>query len=113
MHELSVTEGLLKTVLPAAEAGGATKILEIRLKIGEYSDLLPDCIQSYLDIIAAGTIAEGAKIVTETVPSTARCRACGFTGHIDYHMAKCPACASDDIELLTGREFTVEDLVVE
>ena len=113
MHELSVTEGILKTVLPAAQAGGASKILEIRLKIGEYSDLLPDCIQSYLDIIAEGTIAEGAKIVTETVPAAARCRACGCRGHIDYHMAKCPACGSDDIELLGGREFSVEDIVVE
>ncbi len=113
MHELAITEGILKTVLPAAEQGGAKKILEIRLRIGEFSDIIPDCVQSYLDIIGKGTLAEGAKVVSETVPSTARCRSCGFTGHIDRRFAKCPECGSTDFELLTGREFSVEDLVVE
>ena len=113
MHELSITEGILKTVLPAAEQGGAKRILEIRLRIGEFADVIPECIQSYLDVIAAGTIAEGAKIVAETVPSTARCRSCGFLGHIDHRLAKCPDCGSTDFELLTGREFSVEELACE
>ncbi|MBR5741263.1 MAG: hydrogenase maturation nickel metallochaperone HypA [Firmicutes bacterium] len=113
MHELAITEGILKTVLPAAEQGGAKKILEIRLRIGEFSDIVPECVQAYLDIIGEGTIAEGAKVEWETVPSTVRCRSCGFEGHIDRRSPVCPACGSNDIALLTGREFSVEDLVVE
>lgn len=113
MHELAITESLLKTVLPAAERGGAKKILEIRIRVGEFSDIIPDCIQSYLDIIAEGTIASGAKVVTTIVPSTAVCRSCGFRGHIDHRLARCPKCGSTDFELLSGREFSVEDLAVE
>ncbi len=113
MHELAITEGILKTVLPAAEQGGAKRILEIRLRIGEFADIIPDCVQSYLDIIAKDTIAEGAKVVAEIVPSTARCRSCGFTGHIDHRIARCPDCGSTDFELLSGREFSVENLACE
>ena len=113
MHELAITEGILKTVLPAAERGGAKKILEIRLRIGEFADIIPDCVQAYLDVIAEGTIAEGARVVSEIVPSTARCRSCGFTGHIDRRLARCPECASTEFELLTGREFSVEDIACE
>ena len=113
MHELAITEGILKTVLPAAEQGGAKKILEIRLRIGEFADVIPECVQAYLDVIGVGTIAEGAKVVAETVPSTAACRSCGFTGHIDRRLAKCPECGSDDIRLLSGREFTVESIACE
>ena len=113
MHELAITEGILKTVLPAAERGGAKKILEIRLRIGELADVIPDCVQAYLDVIAEGTIAEGARVTAETVPSTAHCRSCGFTGHIDHRLAKCPDCGSTDFELLSGREFSVESIACE
>ena len=44
MHEMAITEGIMEAAVPAAQAQGAKKILEIRLKIGELSGVIPECI---------------------------------------------------------------------
>ena len=83
MHELAITEGIINAAIPEAEKHGAKRILEIRLKIGELSGVLPECIQFYFDIASRGTIAENAKLVVEKVPVTIRCLDCGYEGPID------------------------------
>ena len=73
MHELAITEGILETAIPEAEKAGAKKILSIRLKIGQYSGIIDECVQYYFGEIAKGTIAEGAVIKTETIPNSWDC----------------------------------------
>ena len=41
MHELAITEGIIAAAVPEAQKHGAQRILEIRLKIGELSGVLP------------------------------------------------------------------------
>ena len=83
MHELAITEGIMNAAVPAAESAGAKKILEIRLKIGELSGVLPEYIQYYFNIISKGTVAEGAKLVSQTIPVQIKCPDCGFEGPIN------------------------------
>ena len=49
MHELSITQSILDISLRAAEARHAARIRVIRLKIGAFSGVVPDCVQMYLD----------------------------------------------------------------
>ena len=49
MHELAITEGIIKAAVPAAQNAGAKRILKIRLKIGELSGVFPEYIQEYFD----------------------------------------------------------------
>ena len=69
MHELSITEHLLEDCLREAQKQNASRIRVIRLCIGELRGIVPDCIQIYLDMLAEGTIAEGARIESKTLPS--------------------------------------------
>ncbi len=62
MHELSITQSILKISLEAASQQGATRIRAIRLRMGPFSGVVPECVQMYLDVLAKGTRAEGAKI---------------------------------------------------
>ena len=62
MHELSITEHLLADCIREAEAMNASRIRTIRLCIGQLRGIVPECIQIYLDMLAEGTIAEGARI---------------------------------------------------
>ena len=77
MHELAITEGIIEAAVPEAQRHGARKILEIRLKIGELSGVLPECIQEYFNIASRGTIAEGARLAVERIPITIHCESCG------------------------------------
>ena len=113
MHELAITEGIINTAVPAAREAGAGKILEIRLKIGELSGVLPACIQEYFDIVSQGTIAEGARLSVERIPVSVRCLDCGFEGVIDRKKIRCPRCGGAELRITAGREYYVDSLEVE
>ncbi len=113
MHELSITQSILDISLRAAEARHAARIRVIRLKIGAFSGVVPDCVQMYLDVLAKGTVAEGAKIEAETVPLKVRCNACGREAEIDRRHIACPHCGSVDLHRLSGRELLVDSLEVD
>ena len=83
MHELAVTQSILDISLKAAGAQHAARIRTIRLTIGPFSGIVPECVQMYLEVLAKGTIAEGAKIEAVTLPLRVRCRACGAESEID------------------------------
>ena len=113
MHELAITESILRTVLPKAEESGAKKIIEIRLGVGELSGVVPGCVQYYFDLIGKGTIAEGAKIAAETILIRIRCQDCGHEGSLDRKNNCCPACGSSGFRITGGQEFYVDSLVAE
>ncbi|NLB55114.1 MAG: hydrogenase maturation nickel metallochaperone HypA, partial [Lentisphaerae bacterium] len=63
--------------LRTASEQGASRVKSIRLKIGEWTSIDPDCIQFYFDAISVGTSAEKAGITVDRVPLTAKCTECG------------------------------------
>ena len=113
MHELAITEAIVRSAVPKAQAAGAKRIITIRLKLGEFSDIVPSYIEHYLKYAAEGTIAEGAKIEVSRIPIRIRCRGCGAESEIARHVFSCPACGSEDIELTQGREYFIDSLEVE
>jgi hydrogenase nickel incorporation protein HypA/HybF len=113
MHELAITEGIIRAAVPEAEKHGAKRILEIRLRIGDLSGVIPECIQEYFNIASIGTIAEGAAIKVERIPAAILCRDCGYEGAIERRRVRCPECGSADIKLTAGREYYVDSLEVE
>ncbi|HIR48059.1 MAG TPA: hydrogenase maturation nickel metallochaperone HypA [Candidatus Caccousia avicola] len=113
MHELAVTQNILEISLNAAQEQGAVRIRAIRLSIGPFCGIVPECIQIYLDVLAKGTAAEGAKIEATLLPLRVRCRDCGKESEISRTHIACPSCGSLRLERLSGREFTVESLEVD
>ena len=66
MHELSVTESILKIVLQSAQENDAEEVTDISLTIGALSSIIDDSVQFYWDHISKGTIAQNANY-TSTV----------------------------------------------
>lgn len=113
MHELSLTESILNIAIDEAKKHNANKVLEIKLKIGEMSGVVPELIQEYFNIVSHGTIADSAKLTVEYVPVTVECLDCKNQSKIDKLHFKCPVCSSTNIKLKTGREFYVDSMEVE
>ena len=113
MHELSIAQSLIGLVESEAEKEGFARVLEIRLRMGEYAGIVPSCLREFFPIASAGTKAEGAELVIEAVPAAFRCLACGYEGAIERRAACCPACGGTAIRMVSGREFYVENLKVE
>ena len=71
MHELSVTENIIAIAERHARAAQATRIVSIRLVIGELSSIVDDSIQFYFDHLAANTLAAGATLAAPSIAQTA------------------------------------------
>ena len=113
MHELALTEGILKIVASEQKKNGFERVLEIGLSIGEYSGVIPACIEEYFPLVSRGTAAEGAKLRMEMIPAAFACTDCGWSGPMPKHTASCPNCGSTAIRMTGGREFFVSNLTVE
>jgi hydrogenase nickel incorporation protein HypA/HybF len=113
MHELSITEGILKIAVDEAQKHNARKVSVIKVKMGQLSDLLPDCINYYFDIISKGTIAEGAAISIERIPAKAKCDECGGFSKLDIRNFRCENCGSQKLKIIQGNEFYIDSLEVD
>lgn len=114
MHELAVTEGILKVALDAAAQAGARRINAIDLVIGELSGMVDDSIQFYFDILSCDTPAAGAMLRFHREPATITCEACAaqVAGRPPL-LPFCPICGSIKLRVVGGRELRVESIEVE
>lgn len=113
MHELAITKGIIDIVASEARDKGFTRVIEIRLRMGEYSGLVPECIREFFPIAAAGGPAEGAALDIRVIPAAFKCLDCGYEGAADRKNACCPRCRSTAVRMTAGREFYVDELKVE
>lgn len=68
MHELSITQSIVNIAAETAAKHQVKRVNEIRIRIGEYSGIVPQCVQQYFDILSKGTAAEGAVLKMEPNP---------------------------------------------
>lgn len=113
IHELSITENILETVLQKAREHKAKKIIKINLKIGEMTMVVPDCIRFYFEILSKGTVAEGAALEAVEIPLTAQCKNCAKKFAVENYVFRCPYCKSPNVEIISGRELFIESIEVD
>lgn len=102
MHEVGYVESLLP-VLERRAAGRTVTRLGVRA--GVLHRLVPASFQQAFDLVAAGTVAEGASVELEQVPVRLRCLGCGAEG--DHHDPPplCPACGAGSVVHAGGDDF--------
>lgn len=113
MHELSVTQGIMQIVEAEAKKNNVKKVLSIKLMVGQLSGVMPQLIQDYFELIAMGTVVEGAKLVIERVPATIECLECKEVSAIDRMRLRCPKCNGIEVKIVTGKEFYIDSMEVD
>lgn len=113
MHELSVTEGILKICIEESEKNKVKKIKKITIAVGEFTGLVPSSITYYFNIVSKGTIAEGAELLVNNIPLQISCSKCGYKGSINKDQFVCPKCNGDKYEIVNGNQCYVDTLEVE
>lgn len=111
MHELGVVFEVVKTVKMAAERNGVTKVDTIVLQIGELSSMIPKYIEACFPAAVDGTAFEKTKLKIEILPANAICNGCNHVFNIIKHHAECPKCNNKEWGLLTGKEFTIKEII--
>lgn len=113
MHELAVTEEILRVAIEHARRARAGRITDIHLVVGDLSTIVDDSVQFYFDFVSPGTIAEGARLHFERVAACLRCRQCDTQFEPQNMDWRCPHCGSLGGDVIAGREFFLDSLEVE
>ncbi len=113
MHELSITENVLRLALDHAEKAGAQRIVQVCLVVGDLTGISAESVRLYFEVLGQGTKAEGASLLFQRVHTRLRCRHCDREFEpqdMDWH---CPHCQALGGEVIAGREFYLESIEVE
>lgn len=114
MHELGLTQGIVDIAVEHAGKNDASRILRVKVKIGDMMAVVEDSMQFYFDYLTADTIASGAKLEIEHIPIVIRCASCGEVSRVsEFEVYTCPRCGSLAVELLSGKEFYIDSIEVE
>lgn len=113
MHEQSIVEALVATVLEKAQEAKATKVLRVYLVVGELSGVLDDAVDFYFGFLTKGTIAEGANLFFVRPPTEVRCKSCGTVYRPENLKIVCPNCKERKVEIISGRELYIDNMEVE
>lgn len=112
MHELAITENILKITCEHASGAKAKQVTDIYIVIGELSSIIDDSVQFYWDIISKGSVCESAALHFKRLPAVMECDNCHKQFNLNGDLTPCPYCNSIQIHMITGAEFYVESIDV-
>jgi hydrogenase nickel incorporation protein HypA/HybF len=110
MRERNAWDTLLKEVLRLTRERGARQVERIVLHVGALSGVEPIRLADLFPFISAGTAAEGAELIIETLPVRVRCSACGSETEARPNHLACPVCGNADTQLLSGDELQLVEI---
>lgn len=116
MHETVIASSLLKIIEEEVAAHAQDKMLvvtRISLNIGLLSAIEPHTLQGCFELLAEGTVAEGAALEISVLPLRGVCadcaRAVSVTSRRDF---QCPACGGSRVDWRGGNEMDITALQV-
>ena len=117
MHEASIAQSIVQTVLQEAEKQGAEAVESIEIEIGKLTFLGVDQVEFWMKMGFQDTIAEKAEIHFSLTEGRLLCGDCAYEGPIllredpEYHLMlpafKCRQCGGSNIQIIQGKEAIV------
>jgi hydrogenase nickel incorporation protein HypA/HybF len=94
MHEISLMQGVVKTILQALSPSGTSRVTRVQLTIGVSGHLNQVNVQQHFRLLTKGTPAEGASLRISWLPATLQCLACShrFSSYDPAEQETCPQC---------------------
>lgn len=114
MHELGIMTGVLENASTAAHDAGATKLLSVKLSVGEMTEAIEDALVFAFEALTEDDpFLKGATLEVNMIAPKSRCLECGTVyEHDRFHMF-CPNCDSFATELIAGRELQIDSIEVD
>ena len=105
-------QNALDQALDEAHKAGAQRALELRLRVGVLSGVVPEALQFAFEALSDGTPAAGATLTIEPVPARFWCEKCRQEFDSARSFPECPACGTPSRYLRSGRELELASMEV-
>lgn len=106
-------ESALTLVLNRAQEAGAHRVYSVRLRIGTLSGVVPEALGFAFEALTPGTLAEGARLIIDSVPARFWCSSCQKEFQSDDMFAECPECRRPSGDLRAGREMEIASMEID
>lgn len=113
MHEFALVDNIFQILNLKIKELHLKKISQIKLVIGEMTNVEEMTMSACFEAFAKDTIAEGAQLIFERVPVRGQCRQCGQIFQVKNYKFICPECGNNAVEVISGREMYIDSLVAE
>lgn len=110
MHEFAVCQEMLNQVERIAEEQQAQSVASITLRIGPLSGVEAHLLTQAFPLAAAGTLAEDAELLIETLPIRVVCQTCGAETEARPNRLVCGKCGDYHTRLISGDEMLLASL---
>jgi hydrogenase nickel incorporation protein HypA/HybF len=111
MHELGIMASALDAVGRQAVREGESNVARVVLRIGTLAGVDVDALRFAYEVLAPGTVAQGAALEIEEVPARAWCQRCDAEfGATRGMVFQCPYCREYSSEIRAGRELGIARL---
>jgi hydrogenase nickel incorporation protein HypA/HybF len=107
MHEV----GMCESVLGAVERRAAGRpVAGISVRVGAGLRVVPDAFAQGFELVAVGSVAEGAAVDLTIVPFQIRCRSCGTDDEVLDPLPVCNSCGEVDLDRSGGDDLVLESV---
>lgn len=112
MHELSIAKNIIRIAREHLSPEEEKCLTKIRVRIGKFSTIVPELLQSAFVAAIDGTPLENAELEISVIPLKIACNTCGQESVIEPIDFSCPVCSSSNVDVVEGRELIVDDLEI-
>ena len=105
-------QDVIALALQHAEGRNARRIHRISLRVGALSGVVPEALTFAFDIVAKGTMADGARLEIEPAPAVCHCAGCDTDFSSSDPFCECPRCGVPSLDVRAGKELMLTSLEV-
>jgi len=113
MHERSLVRALLRQVDYLAASHRESRVVSIRVRIGEFSGVDPELLACAYDELKTNTSSCEAELNLQKTPLEASCNQCGSQFRIERFKFECDKCGSTELAIGGGEEMMLDSVTME
>ena len=109
MHELGITRNIVSIV---EEAAKGRRVRRVTLDVGRFAGVVPEALAFCFDVVAQGTLLDGARLDINEIAGRCRCLDCGTEFETATLYQPC-GCGSRHVQRLEGDELKIREMELE
>ena len=110
MHEVSVIEEIVNTVLKESSKYPDSKVDSVSLQIGKLRQFVPEIMQFCYEVAVRETPLAGSELRLTEIPIRIFCPNCNKATDLEEYDFHCPNCQSVDIQVVSGNELILDSI---
>jgi hydrogenase nickel incorporation protein HypA/HybF len=122
MHEFSLAQSVLETVISVAREQKVKRIKKVVLKFGIFALVQEDQFRFCFDLIKTDSdLTAKSELEVIWVPGELQCESCAFKGKIEHSsqehnylapIFQCPVCQSYSTKIISGTETIIDSIII-